>query len=397
MAVSTPRPIVPAPRLTAARAALALVCALLIRDAGLAGAGPEGKPERPPESTPAPDAKTPLHATPPAAPTPPADNQPMTFDGDTIYGMGRRDVIPPIDDGQLVPVAEAAFMSDGEAVLGFERQGVARAYPLAILEKHEVVNDKLGDVPIVITWCSLVSTGAAYVRSVPSRELSFGLSGALWRDNLVLYDRQTGSLWSQALGKAIHGQLGGKQLELIPTTLTDWGHWRQAYPDTLVLVKEPNLTVDAFNRRYVKNPEQLGLTGTKNPDPRMPGKARILGLPPGRLGNTRGIAYAMDRFSLLEDVVEGNPVLVTRDSGVPGGRIFRRVVGDQELHFKLVPESDRATDSETGGEWDLVSGRALTGPLAGRRLEAVQTVTSYWFAWIKFNPGSELRPASETP
>ncbi len=338
----------------------------------------------------------------PQEPTPTARGQaqqaegdrPLVLRGAPLYAVFPTDFIPALDDARLVPATAAGSMRDDETVLGFEQGGAARAYPLVMLERHEVINDRLGDQPILITWCSLVGTASVFTRTTPGRTLSFGLSGGLWKDGLVLYDRETGTLWSQVTGQALDGPLGDRQLRIIGSTLTDWKHWRQAYPDTLVLLRDPRVQRDAWNRKYESDPDRLGVVGTKNPDARLPGKARVLGVPVGTLGNARGVAYALDRFTLLEDTIEGAPVLVWRDPGTPSGRVFRRTAGGHEIHLRPGTEAGRALDRDTGSEWDLVSGRAIAGRLAGSRLEPVLSLTSYWFAWVEFNPGSDLRPAA---
>jgi hypothetical protein len=330
----------------------------------------------------------------PAAP-PRREGADRIVKGATLDRMQPRDFMTAIDEPRLVPASAAAFMRDDEPVVGLEGTGAPRAYSVFVLERHEVINDRVGDAPIAVTWCGVAGSAVVYERSVGERVLGFGVSGALWKNNLVLYDRESGSLWSQILGEALEGPLDGRRLRALPSTVTTWGRWREAHPDTLVLVRgsESGRAME-WTERYEKDPGRLGFTGSGNPDLRLAGKTRVLGVPPGSPGNAAGIAYVLDRVTLHQDAIGPTPVLVVRDPDGPTGRVFRRTAGGREYHFRPGPSPGRAEDRETGSLWDLVAGRAISGPAAGVRLEAVPATRLYWFVWAAIHPGSELRPAT---
>lgn len=153
-----------------------------------------------------------------------------------IYAGGPdKDGIPSIDQPVFVSASAASFLRADDAVLGLVHNGVARAYPIRILNWHEVVNDLFGDDPAVITFCPLCGTGVAFDSRVDGRALSFGVSGLLYNGDVLLYDRQTQSLWSQLLGQAISGPLKGRRLTMLALTHTTWADWRKSHARTQIL------------------------------------------------------------------------------------------------------------------------------------------------------------------
>lgn len=146
-----------------------------------------------------------------------------------------RDGIPAIDRPRFVQPEAAGFVQPGDRVLGIARNGVAKAYPVAILNWHEIVNDTFADEPIAVTYCPLCGTGIAYVAGNGGQVMRFGVSGLLYNSDMLLYDRQTESLWSQIGKHAISGLMKGTRLQAIPLQHTTWADWRERYPGTLVL------------------------------------------------------------------------------------------------------------------------------------------------------------------
>ena len=142
-----------------------------------------------------------------------------------------RDAIPSIDEPEFG--TEYAGTADDE-VLVLE-SSPPRAYPVRILDYHEIVNDDPGDDPVAVTWCPLCGSAVVYERVVDGRTLTFGVSGKLVDDDLVMYDRETDSEWKQSLGTAIAGELEGERLAVRPAAMLPWGHFRERYPDGVVL------------------------------------------------------------------------------------------------------------------------------------------------------------------
>ena len=154
-------------------------------------------------------------------------------DGDYVQ-VRRPDDIAPIYAPEFV-AADAAGRPDEEPVIGLALNGEARAYPTGILYRRELVNDVVGGVPALVSWCPLCYTALAHERRVDGAAAVFGNQGALYRGAMTWYDHATGSVWSQPLGAAIAGPEAGRRLALLPAQVTTWGEWRAAYPHTLLL------------------------------------------------------------------------------------------------------------------------------------------------------------------
>lgn len=159
-----------------------------------------------------------------------------------------RDGIPPIDEPKTVPVEEAKLRPK-EPVIQLEIGDEARAYPLRVLMWHEIANDVVGGRPVAVTYCPLCNAAIVFDRRIGNRKLDFGTSGMLRKSDLVMYDRQTESLWQQFIGQAIVGELAGTTLDVLPSRIVSWSKFSSAHPDGRVLVPK-----DPSARPYGRNP-----------------------------------------------------------------------------------------------------------------------------------------------
>ena len=166
-----------------------------------------------------------------------------------LKGGPPRDGIPALLKPRFIEARKVKFLADHDRVLGLSRNGREKAYPIKILNWHEVVNDVLADFPIVVTYCPLCGSGIAFLRKVEEETFTFGVSGLLYESDLLMYDHQTESLWSQIGMEAITGQAIGKKLSPLFTEHTTWKDWQESYPDSLVLS-----TQTGFSRDYERDP-----------------------------------------------------------------------------------------------------------------------------------------------
>ncbi len=176
-----------------------------------------------------------------------------------ISGGLPKDGIPSIDRPEFKPVAEADHLEATEPVIGLVVNGDARAYPLAILIWHEIVNDTVGGVPVSITYCPLCNSAVVFDRRVAGEATEFGATGKLRNSDLVMYDRVTESWWQQFLGEAIVGERTGTLLKALPARLEAWERFAKRHPDGQVLVPS-----NPFMRRYGANP-YAGYDGSRFP------------------------------------------------------------------------------------------------------------------------------------
>jgi len=163
-----------------------------------------------------------------------------------------RDGIPSVDDPKFTTAPSATYPKDGDRVLGVYYKGVAKAYPIRIMDWHEIVNDTFNGHPVVITYCPLCGSGIAFDARIKGKDRTFGVSGLLYNSDVLLYDRQSESLWSQLLAKAVTGPLKGTELKIVSTANTTWRNWKKRYPETLVLTTETGYARDYARTPYGK-------------------------------------------------------------------------------------------------------------------------------------------------
>ncbi|WP_363463887.1 DUF3179 domain-containing protein [Halogeometricum borinquense] len=288
-----------------------------------------------------------------------------------------------------------ATLDDGELVIGVELDGEARAYPLAVLNWHEIVNDQF-DRPVLVTYCPLCGSAVVAERTVAGDTRTFGVSGYLWQSDLVMYDRESESLWSQVLATAIRGSLTGTQLDLLPSTTTSWGEWRESHPDTSVLLPPPvsDTVTGRQTRDYDRNPylgyetsSRVGIGFNDDVDDRLHPKARVIGVAHG----DKAVAYPLSTLSetpVVNDEVGGLPVVAA--ATVDGTLVaYDRRVDGSPITFDRESGTDVLTGD--GSRWDLHTGRALDGPHEGATLaRANDRSPMFWFAWADFFPETTI-------
>jgi len=332
---------------------------------------------------------------------------PLVDPGDILSGGPPPDGIPSIDEPVFIDVIDNLdLLLDSAPVVALEIDGDARAYPIEVLVWHEIVNDTVGGVPVTVTYCPLCNSAVTYRREIRGVETTFGTSGRLFASALVMYDRATESLWTHFDGQAVVGLLTGEELEAIASPLLSWGDFIVAYPDGQVL--DPAQT--GFSRDYGRNPyigydnadsEPFLFTGIT--DPRAASKQRIVGIElddeakaftleaiSGGVATATNTSVGDTNVAIFwksgqSSALEGGSVDDGRDVGSVA--VFLPVVDGQVLTFTA--DRDVFFDHETGSEWSVL-GEALSGELTGARLERVNHLDTFWFAWATYSPGTEL-------
>ena len=230
-----------------------------------------------------------------------------------------------------------------------------------------------------------------YAREVNGVLYTFGVSGKLIRNAMVMYDHQTRSLWSHFLGQAVKGDLVGTELDFVPVMHTTWATWRELHPDTLVLDKNGRSSRDSYTSYYQNG--SAGVIGESVRDERLPRKERVVGV----AGATGVKAYpfsALERTPVVNDTFSDLDVLVFLDAPTQTGLAYSRTVDGRTLTFDLAPDGSGVqtafVDRETGSRWLALTGRAISGELKGATLERVLSHLSFWFAWTDWNPNTAL-------
>jgi len=268
---------------------------------------------------------------------------------DIKMGGPPRDGIPSLDKPVFVVAEEAKYLNDRDRVLGISIKGVARAYPIRILNYHEIVNDIVGGAAVVVSYCPLCGSGTAFEADINGRGYEFGVSGLLYNSDVLMYDRNTGSLWSQLMFQAVTGPMKGTRLQQLPLSHTSWKDWVNRHPKTRVLSNKTG-----FSRNYRVDPyPNYGRTGR-------------LYFP---------VAHSSDKYRRKE-IVMGLEI---------NGR-FRA------YPFKELKKGAHSFIDEFAGE--IISVEFDAEHRTARVVKAdgseIPTTMAFWFAWYAFHPDTEV-------
>jgi hypothetical protein len=304
------------------------------------------------------------------------------------------DGIPAIDDPRFDVAGDVDWLADDEAVLVLELDGRTRAYPVQIMIWHEIVNDIYGDRPVAITYCPLCNSAIAFDRVIDGQTLSFGTSGLLLNSDLVMYDRQTESLWPQLEFRAVAGALTGAELDPLALQTVAWEEFRDANPDAQVLNRDTGFSRDYGRNPYVGYDEEGSepFLFDGEPDPRLPPKAPVIGLFPDDDPVAIPTEALLDGPEQVRDVVvwiTGQAASALDRGAVASGRLTPTVAAYDAQGYTFTG-ADTVTDEQTGSTWNP-DGLAVDGPLAGTQLEQVPAVTTLWFAWAAFQPDTVVQ------
>ncbi len=263
-----------------------------------------------------------------------------------------RDGIPSLDDPVFVAADDATYLSGRDRVLGISINGFAHAYPIRILNYHEIVNDVVGGTVVAITYCPLCGSGAAFEATVNGRDHEFGVSGLLYNSDVLMYDRETDSLWSQLMRQAVTGPMKGSRLQQLPLSHTSWNEWAERYPETRVLSNKTG-----YSRNYRVNPY---------PNYGRDGKLYF------------PVAHSSKKYRRKEIVM-----------GLEIDSQFKA------YPFKELKKGASRFKDEFAGETFGVDFDAKheTARIVKADGSEIPTITAFWFAWYAFHPETDVYEA----
>ncbi len=256
-------------------------------------------------------------------------------DGDPVVQMTPQDQAPGLEAPLLVPLkqhTDPPFRN--EKVLGLALGEPERMYPVGLLDDVEVVDDEAGGVPFVVVRSPLAGLSTVLDRRVGGRTLTIENSGAVWRDVLVLRDRETGTYWAAATGRALSGPLASESLTVLPAAVTTAEAWRELYPSTLCL-ETGKLSAVALSLRAYAASSREGVSGKKTSDRRYPPKETVY----FAAGGSETLAFTAEYVRAkksLEAELDGRPLTVEWDGAVRAPRAFRPAAGARQ-EVPLVP------------------------------------------------------------
>ena len=278
---------------------------------------------------------------------------------------------PVVSDFEVVSAEDASGMiDDDQLVIGVSIGKESRAYPIGMLEGpgREIINDELGGESIAATWCDMSFNPLVHSREVDGRTLTFHVSGMLWGRNLVMLDVETKSEWSDIIGRSMNGKMIGTKLETIPSIVTDWGNWKSSYPQTTAL--KASWMTDHYRGRG------------KSLDP-----STVIGISAGETARAWPIeAIGLGR-AINDEFMEKAVVLVLLPGSV-GAAIYSRKIRDRVVTFEV--RDGRLIDTQTGTEWDPISGNAKSPKFANQRLERLPGILAHSDVWRMFHPQTSV-------
>jgi hypothetical protein len=321
-----------------------------------------------------------------------------------ISGGPGKDGIPAINNPKFVKPSRAAkWLKPVEPVISLVVNGKAKAYPLQILMWHEIVNDLIGGVPVAVSFCPLCYSANVFDRRIKDQEYTLGVSGMLRHSDMVMYDRQTESLWQQFSGRALVGDMVGESLKRIPAQIISFEQFRTIYKTGLVLSRDTG-----FRRNYGRNP-YVGYDDIDNKphlyrgreDPRLKPMAKLITVNINNI--SKAYPYSITRKKrVINDEVGGQKLVIFHDRGAASALdkaeialsredgstgVFRRELAGRLLTFSRKDET--FVDDQTSSIWDI-TGRAIQGELKGKKLSQVVHGDYFAFAWLVFKPETKI-------
>lgn len=304
-----------------------------------------------------------------------------------------RNRIRPIYAPRYGDARDGNWLDKDDLVIGYSAGERAYAYPVKMLNLHEIVNDIIGGQPVLISYCPLCGSGVVYDRRVAGQVLTFGNTSALYQNDMVMFDHETGSYWFQTSGDAIAGELVGQRLRLLPSATMTWGDWRRDYPQTAVLSRD-----QGFRGRYPYEQDPFARYPWAVAAGRFPfpvDTARINNvLPLAEVVVTAEIGGAAKAYPLshieggvVNDSVGTGPVVLFAWNRGVSTRVMSREMASKTLTFSR--QGDHYVDAETNSTWDG-AGRAIAGPLLGERLQGVPSRRAFWYSVSLALPGIEV-------
>ena len=271
-----------------------------------------------------------------------------------LSGGPPKDGIPSIDKPKFIASGESTLSSE-QRIMGVYLEGMARAYPIGILNRHEVVNDRFGDYHVAVTYCPLCGSGMVFRAPQANQTLTFGVSGLLYNSDVLLYDRETESLWSQLQMQAVTGPRKGEKLKLLAASHTTWQEWLSRYPDTEVLSENTGFAFD----------------------------------------------YSRDPYAAYKNSGETWFSIAHENNAYDKKVWITGVIIDGQAKAYPFPELDQSSGDFVDHVGDVTvrviwSKRARSTRILNSEGVEIPTTSAYWFAWYGFYPDTEIYRADQT-
>lgn len=313
-------------------------------------------------------------------------------ESEVVDGGPGKDGIIAISNPKFIPISQATFLLNNDLVVGIQIGDVTRAFPHPILDQHEIVNYTIDSTSFALSYCPLTGTAMAWDASSFLNDKTFGVSGLLYNSNLILYDRETDSNWSQMLYLCVSRSQIGQEAAPFHVIETSWQTWKQMFPQSQVMSNDTG-----FNRNYhvypygdYKTSDAL-LFSVANTDSRLHKKERVLGVIVDDKAKVYQIKTFNDPVDVVNDSFRGVDVVIAGSAARNFAVAFERKLSDGTLlSFEGVDDGlPVVMKDQEGTSWD-VFGNGISGPRQGTGLKPIRSIVGYWFAWAAFYPDPEI-------
>lgn len=309
-----------------------------------------------------------------------------------VDGGPGQDGIPPLERPEFEPAAKIQTVLNEDLVIAVRYGDQIRVYPHDIMDWHEIVNEGTADDPYTLSYCPLTGSAMAWSGTSTNVNPSFGGSGLLYNSNLILYDRETKSLWSQMLQQSVNGARIRDIAEQFPVIQTSFSTLLELYPEAVVMTRNTGFSRNYDNYPYGSYKTNADLLfPVNNLDNRLHPKARVVGIHSDIAQRVYQISGFGPSTSAINDQVGDQSIVVIGNTALDFAAIYDRTMDDGTvLNFTAI-ENDlpNVLLDDEGNVWDIF-GRAVSGPRAGAQLQQAESYTAYWFAWASFFPNSDI-------
>ena len=303
--------------------------------------------------------------------------------GDVIDGGGGKDGIPSINNPKFVSIEDTDYIQSTDLVLLLNVGEITHIYPHKILDYHEAINDVIGENNTAITYCPLTGTGIGFNGLINGSKTTFGISGLVYKNNQILFDRLTESFWSQISRKSVHGDLRGRTAKTVTLFETTWETAKSLAPDALVLSEDTgfNRSYDQFPYLDYRTNDEFFIFPVDKRDDRLPAKERVYSI----LGSTDVKTYTLssfdDNISLIKDSFEGKLLLLI---GSQKHHFITAFIREAEKEYTLLQdEFPLIMEDNNGTKYDIF-GKTPEELDNSKRLKQPNAMMGYWFSLVDF-------------
>ena len=293
------------------------------------------------------------------------------------------DGIPALQSPMFESAATITTVEDNDFVIAVKSAGEIKVYPHDIMDYHEIVNDGPDDDPFTMSYCPLTGSALAWRGNMGDADRTYGVSGLLFNSNLLLYDRETRSIWSQMLQISVNGDRIRSRPETFAVMETTFGTLKAMYPDAMVMTRDTGHVRDYDDYPYGSYRTSTALLfPVETQDSRAHPKERGVGIHDATSAKVYQLGGFGDTTTAINDEFAGQSIVVVGNTANNFGVIYNRELADGTiLSFEAIdgdlPNVLRDTE---GNVWDIF-GTAVSGPRVGTQLQATQSYIAMWFAW----------------